>query len=410
MARTARSGTRLDTVLFAVCGAFSLLFAGILPGNVRESFAAGLRRTVVAPLVSLQRRAELSRSAFLTHDAITAQRDSVAVRALGVAEIEGENRQLRALLGLGAKLHWGFVAAEAMHAEDTHARTPSEDYTLTLTAGSRAGVRPFSPVVAPGGLVGMVRSVDPTMSLAITWADPDFRVSAMTADGSAFGIVQAHLGTGPERFLLELRGVPFRNTLTPGVLVVSSGWGGVFPRGIPVGTVLGEVKTAEGWARTYLVRPAVPPPEISSVMILQPQRVTAGVESVWASVIAADSAARKVSAAGDSIARLAAQEEVAARRAALGTTGATDSLAAAQQAAVPRTHAESVAVATGAIVSHPTSVPARPATPHPAAPRPTDSANARRRPPADSARRTAPRLDTLIPSTIPSAQPTGGRQ
>jgi rod shape-determining protein MreC len=397
-------------VLFAVCGAFSLLFAGILPGNVRESFAAGLRRTVVAPLVSLQRRAELSRSAFLTHDAITAQRDSVAMRSLGVAEIESENRHLRALLGLGAKLQWGFVAAEAMHAEDTHARTPSEDYTLTLTAGSRAGVRPFSPVVAPGGLVGMVRSVDPTMSLAITWADPDFRVSAMTADGSAFGIVQAHLGTGPERYLLELRGVPFRNTLTPGVLVVSSGWGGVFPRGIPVGTVLGEVKTAEGWARTYLVRPAVPPPEISSVMILQPQRVSAGVETVWASVIAADSAARKVSAAGDSIARLAAQEEVAARRAALGTAGATDSLTAAQQAAVPKTHAESVAVATGAIVSRPTPVPARPATPRPVTPKPTDSASARRRPPADSARRTAPRLDTLIPSTIPSAQPTGGRQ
>ena len=154
------------------------------------------------------------------------------------------------------------------------------------------------------------------------------------------------------------------------------------------------------------MRPAVPPPEISSVMILQPQRVSAGVETVWASVIAADSAARKVSAAGDSIARLAAQEEVAARRAALGT----DSLAAAQQAAVPKTHAESVAVATGAIVSRPTPVPSRPATPRPAPPKPTDSASARRRPPADSARRTAPRLDTLIPSTIPSAQPTGGRQ
>ena len=57
MARNARSGSRLDTVLFAVCGAFSLVFAGVLPGNLREAFAAGLRRTVVAPLVSLQRRA-----------------------------------------------------------------------------------------------------------------------------------------------------------------------------------------------------------------------------------------------------------------------------------------------------------------------------------------------------------------
>jgi len=43
----------------------------------------------------------------------------------------------------------------------------------------------------------MVETVDPTMSLAITWSHPDFRVSAMAADGSAFGIVKAHLGTGP---------------------------------------------------------------------------------------------------------------------------------------------------------------------------------------------------------------------
>jgi rod shape-determining protein MreC len=245
----------------------------------------------------------------------------------------------------------------------------------------------------------------------------------MTSDGSAFGIVQAHLGTGPERFLLELRGVPFRNALTPGTLVVSSGWGGVFPRGIPVGTILGEVKTAEGWARTYLVRPAVPPPEIESVMILQPRRVSAGVENVWASVIAADSAARKVSLAGDSVARETALAEVAARRAALGG----DSTGAARPA--PMTHADSVAVASGA-------APARAATPRPpmsaADSAAAAAARARRLAAADSARRAQqrraadsaaraasptrdsarpPRRDSgaVVPPPVPAAQPTGGR-
>ncbi|MFL5577564.1 MAG: rod shape-determining protein MreC, partial [Gemmatimonadaceae bacterium] len=326
MSRNARSGSRLDTVLFAVCGAFSLIFAGVLPGHMREAFAAGLRRTVVAPLVSLQRRAELSRSAFLTHDATTAQRDSVALGALSVPALEMENERLRRLLGLGAKLRWGFVAAEAIHSSELRSRTPADEFTLTLTAGSDAGVRPFSPVVAPEGLVGMVQTVDPTMSLAITWANPDFRVSAMTADSGVVGIVQAHLGGGPdrpERYLLELRGVPFRSSVQPGTLVVSSGFGGVYPRGIPVGTVLSELNTAEGWARAYLVRPAVPPPEVSSVMILQPQRVAAGVRNVWSSVAAADSAARRVVVAGDSLARIAAARQAAERRAATDSAGAT---------------------------------------------------------------------------------------
>ena len=70
------------------------------------------------------------------------------------------------------------------------------------------------------------------------WTHPDFRVSAMSADGTAFGIVQAHLTGATTGYLMELRGIPFRATLKPGALIVSSGWGGVWPRGIPVGTVL----------------------------------------------------------------------------------------------------------------------------------------------------------------------------
>jgi rod shape-determining protein MreC len=150
----------------------------------------------------------------------------------------------------------------------------------------------------------------------------------MSADGSAFGIVQPHLAkTGAtaaqssflasERWLLELRGVPFRSTLKPGAVVYSSGLGGIYPRGIPVGVVLGELKTAEAWARTYLLRPAVNPAEVSAVMVLTPQRATAGLTNVWENIGAVDSATRRIVAAGDSLARQAASAEAAARRAAI---------------------------------------------------------------------------------------------
>jgi len=394
VARNARSGSRLDTVLFAVCGAFSLVFAGVLPGNLREAFAAGLRRTVVAPLVSLQRRAELSRSAFLTHDQVTAQRDSAAIRTLSVIALESENERLRKLLGLGAQLRWGFIPAEAIHSADARGHANAEEYTIALTAGSNVGVQPFSPVVAPEGLAGMVQTVDPTMSLAITWANPDFRVSAMTADGSAFGIVQAHLGSGPnrpERYLLEMRGVPFRSTLQPGTLVVSSGYGGVYPEGVPVGTILGEIKTSETWARTYLVRPAVSPPKLSSVMIIQPQRAKAGVKNVWTSAVAADSATRRVVAAGDSAARAAAMAEVAARRAALDSSPArADSARRASAAVAPRP--SGAATPPGASTS-------APAAPRPAAPSPPRAADTTARPAA------TPRADSAPPRTPPAVAP-----
>lgn len=297
MASAARSVGRRDSILLAVCVVLSLIAEG-LPQHMREPIAGSLRRTILAPLVEMQHNAELSRRAWLTREARTVRGDSVALRSLRLATVEDENGRLRRLLGLGRSLRWGFVPAEVLMG-----RSASDAYSVVLSAGSRDGVRQFSPVVSPEGLVGMVNTVDPTMSIAILWTNPDFRVSAMTADGSAFGIVASHLGGGPERYLLEMRGVPLRSTLEPGTLVLSSGLGGVYPRGIPIGTVISEIKTSEVWARTYLLRPTVLPADMGAVMILLPQRATAGVAGVWTVGREADSAAKRIVAAGDSLAK-----------------------------------------------------------------------------------------------------------
>jgi len=113
--------------------------------------------------------------------------------------------------------------------------------------------------------------------------------------------VAAHLGRGADRFLLEMRGVPFRSDLKPGTLIVTSGLGNVFPRGIPIGVVLRETKTIEGWARTYLIRPIVSPDASSAAMVLLPARAAAGVTGAWASVEATDNAQKTIVMAGDSI-------------------------------------------------------------------------------------------------------------
>jgi rod shape-determining protein MreC len=322
VARAARFSNRFDLVLFGACVLLSLV-SMVLPPNLREPVAASLRRSLVAPLVRLQQSAERWRAAYLSAEREELRRDTLALAAARVPTLESENERLRRLLGLGSELKWGFIVAQALQG-----RGRVEDFTLTLSAGSNAGIRERSLVVAPEGVVGVVQTVDPTMSLAILFAHPDFRVSAMSADGSSFGIVQPHLAktgnTAPqstylasERWLLELRGVPFRSTLKPGAVVYSSGLGGIYPRGIPVGVVLGEIKTAEAWARTYLLRPAVNPAEVSAVMVLTPQRASAGLTNVWADIGAVDSATKRIVAAGDSLARQAASAEAAARRAAI---------------------------------------------------------------------------------------------
>jgi rod shape-determining protein MreC len=316
VATAARLGNRVDVGLLAGCIVLSLI-AVVLKDDQREPIASALRRTIVAPLVGLQRGAERWRGAWMSSEARQLQVDSLAMRAISAQALRSENDDLRRVAGLGSRLQWGFVPAEALNSSQ-----PSGDVitTLTLTAGSNAGVQQYSPVVAPDGLVGTIKKADPTISIAILYTDPDFRASAMSADGTAFGIIYPHPAGvgGSDSYMLELRGVPTRVTLKPGAAVYTSGLGGTFPRGIAIGTIVRVLKTPEDvWTRTYLVQPSVAPSKVTTVLILTPQRVTQGTGNVWGAVVNADSATKRIATAGDSIAARALVLDAQARAAAL---------------------------------------------------------------------------------------------
>ncbi|MDE3172263.1 MAG: rod shape-determining protein MreC [Gemmatimonadota bacterium] len=311
MARAARSGTRLDIAIVALCVVLSLL-ALALPQRTRDPVAGALRRTLMAPLVTVQRGAEQWRVAWLESERLALGRDTLALAAADANALRLENDRLRALLGLGGRLGWGFVPAEAL--QET-GRPHDLITSLVLSAGSNAGIATYNPVVGPDGVIGLVQSTDPRSSIVMLFSHPDFRVSAMTVDGSVFGIVYPHAGSGSEAYLLELRNVVFRTLLKPGTLIITSGLGGTFPRGIPIGHVIAEIRSTEGWSRTYLVRPTANPADVTAVMVMTAQRAAQGAGNVWALPASADSAQHRLVTVADSVARQAAAVEAARQRA-----------------------------------------------------------------------------------------------
>ncbi|HTT02757.1 MAG TPA: rod shape-determining protein MreC, partial [Steroidobacteraceae bacterium] len=238
-----RYGSRADMGAFIVCLLLSLT-ALALPEALRAPIAAALRRTVLAPALAVQHRSAVSAENRASLDALRAQRDSLALGAALVPELAAENARLRGLLGLGQRLGTGFVTAEVLHQAGI-----GDGMTLVLSAGRAEGVEPLAPVVAPEGLVGMVRTVDAHTSVALAWTHPDFRASAMIEPRHVYGIVVARRGARAGDFM-ELQGIAFREALAPGTPVVTSGLGGVFPRGVPVGTVEGVLSESAGWERT----------------------------------------------------------------------------------------------------------------------------------------------------------------
>ncbi|HUE96409.1 MAG TPA: rod shape-determining protein MreC [Longimicrobiaceae bacterium] len=248
-----------------------------LPNSYREGLARGVRATVLRPVLALQQGAVERNTLFDDPARLRAERDSLAAFLVGNATLAAENRQLRDMLGLQERLPPSFVPAEVV-------RIPgrgSEGF-FQITAGASRGVAPGASIVAAGGLVGRVRDVDDTIAFGIDWMHPEFRASAMTVDGETYGIVEPRrIGAEP---LLALTGTPRHVELEPGALIVTSGHGGVFPRGIPIGTVLGAEGGEAEWQRNYLIQPMVGPSEMTYVLVLgEPQRTLEGLDLalVW---------------------------------------------------------------------------------------------------------------------------------
>jgi rod shape-determining protein MreC len=180
-----------------------------------------------------------------------------------VSALREENQRLRESMRLASRIATRHVTAEVLHQS-----MPTGGRVLLVSAGSAEGVRPLAPVLTPQGLLGVVRSVAEHRSVVIAWTHPDFRASAMTPDGTVFGIVGPAARADRTTPLLELTGVPYQQEVAPGTTLLTAGFGGVYPRGIPLGRVLAVATEQTGWERTYFLQPAVQPAQATHVIIL----------------------------------------------------------------------------------------------------------------------------------------------
>jgi rod shape-determining protein MreC len=211
--------------------------------------------------------------------ALRAQRDSLVALMNAQAAMADENRRLRNALGLSDRIGPGFVPAQVLKLGMEGAES-----TFLLNVGSNQGVTVGSPVIAPEGLVGVVKEVDANSAHAIDWTHPEFRASAMTADGGAYGIVEPRPGRYREEDMLLLTGAPFHSEIRPGGRIVTSGRGELYPRGVPIGSVVGIQDADTGWRKSYLVRPAARPEGLVQVFVAVVPGKTMDISSVWRTV------------------------------------------------------------------------------------------------------------------------------
>ena len=139
-----------------------------------------------------------------------------------------ENTRLRGLLGAAERGGHEVQLAPILDVDLDPTRQ-----RLMLNAGTASGVRRGQAVIDAGGLVGQVIEATPTTATVLLLTDPDHAVPVAVA---RTGVRLIIYGTGRSD-VLELRNVPLSSDVRPGDVLITSGLGGRFPPGFPVGTI-----------------------------------------------------------------------------------------------------------------------------------------------------------------------------
>lgn len=137
-----------------------------------------------------------------------------------------DNAQLRELLNVAERRGLDVQLAPILDIDLDPTRQ-----RLLLDAGSRDGVLMGQAVIDAGGLMGQVIEVTPLHSTVLLLTDPDHAVPVSVARNGVRLIVY---GRGDR---LELRDIPLSAGVQVGDEIVTSGLGGRFPAGFPVGKV-----------------------------------------------------------------------------------------------------------------------------------------------------------------------------
>lgn len=266
----------------------------LLPPSLQEEIAAGIRGSALRPFLATQEALADTRVRAARAADLRARVDSLVAQLAAQAPLEEENRRLRRLLALSERAGPRFRAAEVVRPG-----IPGSESMFLADIGRVRGIEEGAPVVTAAGLVGVIREVSDRVSVGMDWTHPEFRASAMTADGTSYGIVEPRRGRFREEDRMVLTGIAYHTTLEPGTEVVTSGRGGVYPRGIPLGTVVGVEEAEAGWRKSYGLEAAVRPGSVTHVLVSVPGGGetpgvdTTAVRGLWSEVrddTAADSA------------------------------------------------------------------------------------------------------------------------
>lgn len=142
--------------------------------------------------------------------------------------LESENNSLRDLLNVKLEPQNNYITARIL-ADSGRAFVKS----LLVSSGAEDGVRKGQAVISGEGLVGRITEAGQSTARILLVTDINSRVPVLVENSSQHAVLAGTNGANP-----ELTHLPVGSEIEEGARIITSGHGGLFPAGIPVGRVV----------------------------------------------------------------------------------------------------------------------------------------------------------------------------
>lgn len=187
----------------------------------------------------------------------------LTVENLRLAEVETENEQLRTLLAFAqTNPSYDYRGGQIIARVIGDSASPFT-HPIQIDLGEQHGIEEGMPVVTDRGLVGRIFNVYPRTSDIMLITDPRSSVNVMTQASRAPGILRGRVGQLP---IMEL--IPPEIEISVGEIIITSGLGGHFPKGLVVGQVIEVQKNDDLMFQSAIIQPTVDFDRMELVLVI----------------------------------------------------------------------------------------------------------------------------------------------
>ena len=173
-------------------------------------------------------------------------------------ELARENKRLRELYDFEKKGPLKLIPAQVIGRDATN-----WNKIIFINKGSADGLSRNLPVISPKGLVGQIIELTPRQSKVITILDTNSRVAALVERNRAQGVV-----CGTNEVWCQFNYISLREEITKEDGIISSGQGGIFPKGLIIGKVESAKKIETELFQRIKIHPAVNFSQLEEVMVI----------------------------------------------------------------------------------------------------------------------------------------------